>query len=90
MMTRPRRGKRFINHDAHPLIPARLSGHIANGRRGGDHGRQGEVYFPNSRHRHSSSLSSAAVVTFANIGFRADFVQRWLSAFFIGWPVASR
>jgi hypothetical protein len=28
-------------------------------------------------------------VTFTNIGFRADFVQRWLSAFGIGWPVAS-
>ena len=31
----------------------------------------------------------SAVVTFTNIGFRADFVQRWLSAFGIGWPVAS-
>jgi hypothetical protein len=31
----------------------------------------------------------SAVVTFTNIGFRADFVQRWLSAFIIGWPVAS-
>jgi hypothetical protein len=31
----------------------------------------------------------SAVVTFTNIGFRADFVQRWLSAFSIGWPVAS-
>jgi hypothetical protein len=30
-----------------------------------------------------------AVVTFTNIGFRADFVRRWLSAFAIGWPVAS-
>jgi hypothetical protein len=30
----------------------------------------------------------SAVVTFANIGFRADFVQRWLHAFIIGWPVA--
>jgi hypothetical protein len=28
----------------------------------------------------------SAVVTFTNIGFRADFVQRWLSAFGIGWP----
>ena len=25
----------------------------------------------------------------SNIGLRADFVHRWLSAFFIGWPVAS-
>ena len=31
----------------------------------------------------------SGVVTFANIGFRADFVRRWLSAFGIGWPVAS-
>jgi hypothetical protein len=31
----------------------------------------------------------SAVVTFANIGFRVDFVQRWLRAFIIGWPVAS-
>ena len=31
----------------------------------------------------------SCVVTFTNIGFRADFVRRWLSAFFIGWPVAS-
>ena len=31
----------------------------------------------------------SAVVTFSNIGLRADFVIRWLSAFFIGWPVAS-
>ena len=29
------------------------------------------------------------VVTFSNIGLRADFVPRWLSAFIIGWPVAS-
>jgi hypothetical protein len=31
----------------------------------------------------------SCVVTFTNIGLRADFVVRWLSAFFIGWPVAS-
>ena len=31
----------------------------------------------------------SCVVTFSNIGLRADFVPRWLSAFFIGWPVAS-
>jgi Protein of unknown function (DUF2798) len=31
----------------------------------------------------------SAVVTFTNIGFRGDFVQRWLSAFGIGWPVAA-
>ncbi|HEX4556737.1 MAG TPA: DUF2798 domain-containing protein [Xanthobacteraceae bacterium] len=31
----------------------------------------------------------SAVVTYFNIGFRADFVARWLSAFAVGWPVAS-
>jgi hypothetical protein len=31
----------------------------------------------------------SCVVTFSNIGLRPDFVSRWLSAFFIGWPVAS-
>src|SRR5262249_23112059 len=31
----------------------------------------------------------SAVVTFFNIGFRADFVARWLSAFVVGWPVAA-
>ena len=29
----------------------------------------------------------SAVVTFANIGFRPDFVHRWLRGFIIGWPV---
>ena len=31
----------------------------------------------------------SAVVTFTNIGLRADFVPRWLRAFFTGWPVAA-
>ena len=31
----------------------------------------------------------SAVVTFTNIGFRADFVPRWLNAFVSGWPVAA-
>ena len=31
----------------------------------------------------------SAVVTFFNIGLRADFVSRWLSAFVVGWPVAA-
>ena len=31
----------------------------------------------------------SAVVTFTNIGFRADFVPRWLKAFAVGWPVAA-
>ena len=31
----------------------------------------------------------SAVVTWTNIGFRSDFVTRWLSAFVVGWPVAA-
>ena len=31
----------------------------------------------------------SGVVTFTNIGFRHDFVVRWLSAFIVGWPVAA-
>jgi len=31
----------------------------------------------------------SGVVTFTNIGFRADFVPRWLKAFITGWPVAA-
>ena len=31
----------------------------------------------------------SCVVTFNNIGPRADFVGCWLSAFFLGWPIAS-
>jgi hypothetical protein len=31
----------------------------------------------------------SAVVAFANIGLRADFVPRWLRAFVTGWPVAA-
>ena len=32
---------------------------------------------------------ASAAVTFVNIGPRADFVRRWLSAFAIAWPVAA-
>ena len=32
---------------------------------------------------------ASAAVTFSNIGFHPDFVHRWLSAFFIAWPVAA-
>jgi hypothetical protein len=32
---------------------------------------------------------ASAVVTFSNIGLRADFVRRWLSAFSIGWLLAA-
>ena len=31
----------------------------------------------------------SAAVTFFNIGFRSDFVRRWLSGFAIGWPIAA-
>jgi hypothetical protein len=31
----------------------------------------------------------SGVVTWTNIGFRSDFVARWLSAFIVGWPVAA-
>jgi hypothetical protein len=31
----------------------------------------------------------SGVVTFTNIGFRVDFVPRWLKAFITGWPVAA-
>ncbi|HEX3860040.1 MAG TPA: DUF2798 domain-containing protein [Pseudolabrys sp.] len=31
----------------------------------------------------------SSVVTFTNIGFRADFLTRWMSAFLTGWPVAA-
>lgn len=31
----------------------------------------------------------SGVVTWTNIGFRFDFVGRWLSAFVVGWPVAA-
>jgi uncharacterized protein DUF2798 len=31
----------------------------------------------------------SGVVTWTNIGFRFDFVGRWMSAFVVGWPVAS-
>jgi hypothetical protein len=31
----------------------------------------------------------SGVVTFFNIGLRADFVPRWLSGFLVGWPVAA-
>jgi Protein of unknown function (DUF2798) len=51
-------------------------------------GRQGQVCF-------SVLISGlivfvvSAVVTFTNIGLRADFVVRWLKAFVTGWPVAA-
>ena len=34
-------------------------------------------------------LVVSSVVTFANIGIRADFVRRWLTAYIIGWPIGA-
>jgi Protein of unknown function (DUF2798) len=31
----------------------------------------------------------SGVVTWTNIGFRIDFIGRWMSAFLVGWPVAA-
>ncbi|MDO9411249.1 MAG: DUF2798 domain-containing protein [Pseudolabrys sp.] len=29
------------------------------------------------------------VVTFLNLGFRADFLAQWAKAYFIAWPIAA-
>ena len=29
------------------------------------------------------------VVTFINLGLRADFLQQWAKAYFISWPIAA-
>jgi hypothetical protein len=71
-----------------PLDPARRFGpHPAGGRAAAMEGKARYI-FP--------ILAAAlivfvvsCVVTFTNIGFRADFVRRWLSAYIIGWPVGS-
>src|SRR5262245_30120814 len=34
-------------------------------------------------------FAASAAVTWSNIGFTADFVPRWLTAFVIGWPIAA-
>jgi Protein of unknown function (DUF2798) len=31
----------------------------------------------------------SAVVTFLNIGMRADFLTQWMRSFGIGWPIAA-
>ena len=71
-----------------PLIRRRLSGHIA--KTGGEGAMEGKArfIFPILATEVIVFVVSA-VVTFVNIGFRADFVRRWLSAFIVGWPVAS-
>ena len=59
-------------------------------------GREGSTASEGNAKIHFSVLATglvvfivSSVVTFSNIGFRADFVRRWLTAFIIGWPVAS-
>jgi hypothetical protein len=29
------------------------------------------------------------LVTYLNLGFRADFLRQWVKAYFIAWPVAA-
>lgn len=29
------------------------------------------------------------LVTFINLGLRADFVQQWAKAYFVSWPIAA-
>jgi hypothetical protein len=71
------------------LIGAALSGHIAR-RNAGEDAVDGKAkyIFPVIITAIIVFVVSG-VVTFTNIGLRADFVPRWLSAFIIGWPVAA-
>jgi Protein of unknown function (DUF2798) len=56
--------------------------------RGSAHGRQKQDHF--SRHRDGDHrFHRQFLVTFLNIGFRADFVFLWLKAFFTAWPLAA-
>lgn len=88
MMLRSGRLKECVNHVAHPLIRPDVSGHNA--------GRAGRATVEGKEKFVFPILATgvvvfivSCVVTFTNIGFRADFVRCWLSAFIIGWPVAS-
>jgi hypothetical protein len=69
------------------LIDAALSDHIATSQEGRMEGKARFV-FPIVITAIIVFIVSA-VVTFFNIGLRADFVPRWLSAFLVGWPVAA-
>jgi hypothetical protein len=83
--------EKSVNHvaAARALIRRRLYGHIAVRRRvGWTMEGKARFIFPVVATALIVFFVSA-VVTFANIGFRADFVPRWLSAFGIGWPVAA-
>jgi hypothetical protein len=70
-----------------PLIRCRLSDHIAPS---GEVGMEGKA-----RYVFPIVITAiivfvvSGVVTFFNIGLRADFVPRWLSAFVVGWPIAA-
>ena len=68
-----------------------LSAHIARGNLQGN----GETMEGKARFIFPVIISAlivfvvSGVVTFTNIGLRADFVPRWLRAFITGWPVAA-
>lgn len=31
----------------------------------------------------------SAMVTYLNVGFRPDYLSRWLGSFFLAWPIAA-
>jgi hypothetical protein len=72
------------------LLAAAVSAHIAAGR-----ARERNTIGGNARFIFPVIITAiivfvvSAVVTFTNIGFRIDFVPRWLKAFITGWPVAA-
>ena len=76
------------------MIQRALSAHIARG--GAVSIARGDIHMDGKARLIFPVLITAvivfvvsAVVTFSNIGFSADFVPRWLKAFFTGWPVAA-
>ena len=71
-----------------PLIRRRLSGHNAAGGRGIGMDGKARFIFPIIATA-TVVMMVSAVVTFSNLGFRADFVRHWLKAYIIGWPVAA-
>ena len=72
------------------MIAAAVSAHIATGR-----ARERNTIEGNATFIFPVIITAiivfvvSAVVTFTNIGFRIDFVPRWLKAFITGWPVAA-
>jgi hypothetical protein len=67
------------------LIAAGLSGHIAAGAKMEG---KGKIIFPIVMTFIIVFLVSA-VVTFLNIGLRADYLSQWLGSFIIAWPIAA-